>query len=230
MVQGQFCFITDEYFAIHDKDRKLMRNKESIDGKEHGRPCFYAFPDRKNPLILWCVPISSQIDKYAAICDHKLKRQRDRGVKSPKCNTIRFGEIMGVKKAFLIQNMFPVTMRHVGDIYVYRQTQEAVRIPRNLERDIITHSEEVLRLVRSGHRNLVFSDVTKIYADLVVELARHDRLQPHPPAPTQKDAISCEKPSMKVQLQEAKRLADEYNANRNDSPRRNGGYRDRERG
>jgi hypothetical protein len=65
MEQGQFCFITDDYFFIYDKERKLMRNKEMIGGKEHGRPCFYAFPDKKNPLILWCIPISSQIPLLA---------------------------------------------------------------------------------------------------------------------------------------------------------------------
>jgi len=79
MEQGQFCFITDDYYIIYDKERKLMRNKEMVDGKEHGRPCFYAFPDKKNPLILWCVPISSQTDKYMRIYNHKLEKQRKKG-------------------------------------------------------------------------------------------------------------------------------------------------------
>ena len=170
MEQGQFCFITDDYFTVHDKEHKLMRNKETVDGKEHGRPCFYAFPDRKNPLILWCVPVSSQVDKYTRIYDHKLEKQRDRGVRTPKCNTIRFGEVMGAKKAFLIQNMFPVIHKYIGEIYINRLTQEAVRIPRNIERDIISHSDEVLRLVRSGHKTLVFSDILKTYNDLSTEL------------------------------------------------------------
>jgi hypothetical protein len=209
MEQGQFCFITDEYFAIHDKDRKLMRNKESINNREHSRPCFFAFPDKKNPLILWCVPISSQIDKYTSIYNHKLKRQQERGIISPKCNTIRFGEIMGARKAFLIQNMFPVIIKYVGEIYINRQTQEAVRIPRNTERDIVSHAETVLRLVWSGYRSIVFSDITKTYIDLVAELA-------HLPART--DATPMVKIPLKIQLQEAERLADEHNANHCDKP------------
>ena len=72
MIQGQFYFITDDFFAIHDKERKLMRNKEILDTKAHDRPCFYAFADKKNPMIFWCVPISSQIDKYMGIYEHKL--------------------------------------------------------------------------------------------------------------------------------------------------------------
>jgi len=170
MEQGQFCFIMDEYYIIYDKERKLMRNKEMVDGKEHGRPCFYAFPDKKNPLILWCVPISSQVDKYTRIYNHKLDKQWERGIHTPKCNTIRFGEVMGVKKAFLIQNMFPVTAKYISEIYINRMTQEAVRIPQNTENDIIVHATDVLKLVRSGNAHLVFSDIIGAYNDLTVEL------------------------------------------------------------
>ena len=170
MEQGQFCFITDDYFTVHDKECKLMRNKETIDGKEHGRPCFYAFADRKNPLIFWCVPISSQIDKYMRIYNHKLARQKDRGVRMPTCSTIRFGEVMGSKKAFLIQNMFPIIEKYISDIYINQLTQETVRIPGNMERDIISNADKVLRLVRSGNANLVFSDIVKTYTDLNCEL------------------------------------------------------------
>jgi len=172
MEQGQFCFVTDEYFSTHDKGHKLMRNKETIDGEEHGRPCFYAFSDRKNPLILWCVPISSQIDKYVRIYNHKLARQIDKGIRTPKCNTIRFGEVMGSNKAFLIQNMFPITEKYISDIYINQHTQEAVRIPGNKEHEIISNADEVLRLVRSGIVNLVFSDIIKTYNDLNCELER----------------------------------------------------------
>ena len=170
MIQGQFCFITDEFFAIYDNGHKLMRNKETIDGVEHNRPCFFAFEDKKNPLILWCVPISSQVDKYLKIYDHKLARQKERGIITPKCNTIRFGEVMGAKKAFLIQNMFPVTRKYINEIYINQLTQQAVRIPKNLEQEIITNSEGVYRLVQSGNKNLVFSDIIRMYKDLSAEL------------------------------------------------------------
>jgi hypothetical protein len=68
----------------------------------------YAFNDTKNPVIFWCIPISSQIDKYSRIYKHKLAKQINGGARTPKCDTICFGEVMGAKKAFLIQNMFPV--------------------------------------------------------------------------------------------------------------------------
>lgn len=170
METGQFCFIWDEYYLLYDKERKLMRNKESIDNKEYGRPCFYAFADKKNPFILWCVPISSQVEKYTAIYERKLARQREKGVKMPKCNTIRFGRVMGAKKAFLIQNMFPVIEKYISETYINRLTQKAVRIPRNTEDDIRLNADAVLRLVRSGNKNLVFSDILKSYNDLCAEV------------------------------------------------------------
>jgi len=172
METGQFCFIKDEYFALYDKERNLMRNRETVDGKEHGRPCFYAFADKKNPLILWCIPISSQVDKYTNIYNRKLEKQREKGIKTPKCNTIRFGEVMGYKKAFLIQNMFPVTKKYISEIYINRLTQQAVRIPKNTENDIMLHANEIFRLVKSGNKNLVFSDIIKTYNDLNMELEK----------------------------------------------------------
>ena len=110
------------------------------------------------------------MDKYIQITNHKLEKQRNRGIREPKCNTIRFGEVMGAKKAFLIQNMFPITEKYISDIYINRLTHEAVRIPINIESDIVIHANVVLRLVKSGNKNLVFSDIYKTYNDLIAEL------------------------------------------------------------
>ena len=147
-----------------------MRNKENMDGKAHNRHCFYAFKDKKIPDILWCVPISSQIKKYQAIYDRKISNQIAKGIINPKCDTIRFGKVMGAKKAFLIQNMFPITENYLGELYINRLTCEAVRIPKNIERDIIKHANLVLRLVRSGNKNLVFSDILATYGNLAKEI------------------------------------------------------------
>ena len=137
MEQGQFYFITDDYFIKYDVDQKLMRNVEIINGKRHGRPCFYAFSDKVNSDIFWCVPISSQLEKFTQIYDNKILKQREKGINTPRCNTIRFGEVMGAKKAFLIQNMFPVIEKYIDEVYINNLTQTAVRIAKNIEQDII---------------------------------------------------------------------------------------------
>ena len=84
MKQGWFCFIQDRFYEQYDTEHKLMRNKETIDNKVHARPCFYAFEDVKNPTILWCVPVSSKIDKYIKIQENKLARQKEHGITHPK--------------------------------------------------------------------------------------------------------------------------------------------------
>jgi hypothetical protein len=170
MIQGEFYFIEDGFFATHDPDGMITSNKPAIKGQSHDRPCFYAFPDNKNPLIYWCVPISSKIDKYHKIYDHKIDKQQRRGVKAPKCLTIRFGDVMGMERAFLIQNMFPVTQKYITSTYINKNSKQAVRISMDTERDVITSAKTVLRLVRSGAKHHVFVDIVKIYDALANEL------------------------------------------------------------
>lgn len=120
MKQGSFFFITDDFFVRHDSNGRLMKNKEGV----HNRPCFYAFPDKAEPNIYWCIPISSQIEKYEKVAENKIAKQREKGYKTPKCNTIRFGEVLGQKRAFLIQNMFPVTPKYISALQNYRQSSK----------------------------------------------------------------------------------------------------------
>jgi hypothetical protein len=143
-----------------------MGNKEGT----HARPCFYAFSDKKNPDIFWCVPISSRIEKFEGIVQNKLNRQAARGVKNPKCNTIRFGEVMGHKRAFLIQNMFPITAGYITAVYMDKNTDNPVTVDPKTEKDIQTNAGNVLKLVIRGYGNLVFSDILKIRSDLISEL------------------------------------------------------------
>jgi len=172
MEQGQFYFISDGFYELHDKDHNLMRNKEAIDGAEHSRPCFFAFQDSKSPRVFWCVPISSKISKYKAICDRKLANQREKGIANPRCNTICFGDVMGMPRAFLIQNMFPIIEKYVISVYIDRNTQTPVTIKPEIERLVIKNAKDILRLVNRGYNNLVFSDIITTYNDLITELGK----------------------------------------------------------
>lgn len=139
MTQGHFYFISDEFYKKHDPNNQLMKNKEGI----HDRPCFYAFPDTKNINILWCVPISSQIEKFEKIVKNKLDKQAARGIKIPKCNTIRFGNVMGQKRAFLIQNMFPITANYITATYIDRNTKNPVTVDPKTEKDILVNAKDI---------------------------------------------------------------------------------------
>ena len=100
MKKGHFYYINDQYF-LDFPDSKLMNNKENINEQANDRPCFYAFEDFKTGLY-WMIPISSQIEKYYRYYNNKMKKYK-------RCDTIAFWQVLGHEKAFLIQNMCPIT-------------------------------------------------------------------------------------------------------------------------
>ena len=212
MKQGHFLFIKDEFFSKHDPSRSLMKNSE--DGAS--RPCFYAIQDRNEPDIFWCVPISSKVEKYEKVVQHKISVQKEKGIKSPKCNTIRFGEVLGRKRAFLIQNMFPVTAKYVSSIYLHENSHIPVAVYWQTEKDIIVNATNILRLVFRGHQNLVFSDIQKTYANLIAELhPDQQRDDKSPPASTLSPTTQSQ--SIKDRLTTAQEEANRRNEARQDT-------------
>jgi hypothetical protein len=161
LIDNHFYFISDSYFKDFP-DKNLMQNKEVVNGRPHGRPCFFSFPDKKNPQILWCVPISSRVEKYQTIADNKIRRYHS-------CNTIRFGDVMGQKRAFLIQNMFPITERYIASPYIDPNTKNEVTIDPETAKDIMTNARDVLKLQNRGIP-LIFPDVQKIEKVLIQQL------------------------------------------------------------
>lgn len=166
MQSGFFYFIKDDFFSKYDNEKRLLGNKEGL----HHRPCFLSFSDKFNPDILWCVPISSQVEKYRKIVQHKLEQQALKGIAHPKCNTIRFGSVLGQPRAFLIQNMFPVTAKYVDHVYLDRNTQKPVTISVNTQKDIIRNAKDILKLVQHGFDKLVFADILEMQNKLLEEL------------------------------------------------------------
>ena len=176
MNKGQFFFVLDDFYLKYDNERKLMRNKETVEGVLHNRPCFFAFNDNKNSDVFWCVPISSKTDKYQSIYDNKIKKQQMRGIAHPKCNTIRFGYVLGRKRAFLIQNMFPISEKYVEAIYLDSNTGNPVTIPLQTEKDIVKNACDIRDLVFHGNKGLVFADIISMYEKLCEEI-KQDSLQ-----------------------------------------------------
>lgn len=147
--QNCFYFIKDKYFTDFT-DPYLLTNKQ-----EGNRPCFYSFLDKKTNLY-WFIPISSQVPKYQAIYNYKI-------AKYGKCDTILFENVLGKRRAFLIQNMFPATKEYVDK--VYENNSVPVNIPNNFKEELEKKSKRVLGKVRRGIK-LIFPDVLSIEKQL----------------------------------------------------------------
>ena len=159
MQKAQFYFLSDRYYQDFP-DEKLMKNKDMINGIPHNRPCFYAFPDSKNPQIYWIIPISSKYEKFQRIARKKAEKY---GV----CSTIRFGTVLGRQTAFLIQNMCPATDRYLT-AYIDRNGLP-IQIDNRLRTDIEKNARHVLALSKRGI-NLIFPDIFTIYQSLEKQL------------------------------------------------------------
>lgn len=133
-----------------------MKNKEYVDGQLHERPCFYALYDDKTKLY-WMIPFSSKTAKFENIYNNKIR-------KYGYCDTIEFGYVLGHKKAFLIQNMCPVTPEYINNEYFNNNVP--VNIDGATERRLISKARKVLALQRQGE-NLIFPDVLKIEEELI---------------------------------------------------------------
>ncbi len=157
MNSGHFYYIEDKYFEDFP-DSMLMKNKEQFDGQAHDRPCFYAFEDSDTGLF-WMIPFSSQITKYRQYYNKKVQKYN-------RCDTIAFGKVLGREKAFLIQNMCPVTQKYIKNEYLDSVTNIPVRIDGVFEKELLEKAKKVLAFQRRGIR-LIFPDVLSIEEQLL---------------------------------------------------------------
>ncbi|MCI8631651.1 MAG: hypothetical protein HFG67_05170 [Firmicutes bacterium] len=79
---------------------------------------------------------------------------------------------MGYKRAFLIQNIFPISEKYILNIYIDKNTKNPVSISLTLEKEIYKNAKKVLKLAAYGHKNLVFSDIMRIKTELIAELTQ----------------------------------------------------------
>lgn len=159
MPQAQLYFLSDQYYQDFPDD-KLMQNKDIINGTLHSRPCFFAFEDSRIADIYWIIPISSRYEKFKRIEQDKIR-------KYGRCNTIRFGTVLGRNTAFLIQNMCPATEKYLT-AYVDKNNC-FVRIDGRVAADVEKNARNVLAMARRGAK-IIFPDVFKIYCGLEQQL------------------------------------------------------------
>ena len=164
IVDGNFYFIEDKYFEdVKDLNfnNKLMSNKETINGQVHDRPCFYSIVDKYSG-IYWLIPISSKIDKFQDIYNDKVKKRNGKDI-----DTIVFGYVLGKRKAFLIQNMFPILSIYIKNEYIDNATKKPVFINDKLKKILNQKAKKVLSLQRNGHK-LIFPNVLEIEKRLLL--------------------------------------------------------------
>ncbi len=133
---GKFYFIKDEFFDVF-KDYGLMLDKEN--GKK--RPCYFCFRDKYNKEIIWFVPISTKYEKYQKIYKYKKQKQH-------RVYNFVFGEVVGKKSVFLIQNIFPTTEEYILEKYVTENKD--VEIALNVKNKIIAYSRQVIMKAEQG--------------------------------------------------------------------------------
>ena len=121
--------------------------------KENGnkRPCYFCFKDRKNKEIIWFVPLST---KYEKLYESKEAKSRNR----PVYNFI-FGNVLGKKAVFLIQNIFPTTKKYIENKYVNSNID--VEIPTRVRDNVIITSIRVVELAERGI-NIQFYDIIEM--------------------------------------------------------------------
>ena len=146
---GKFYFIKDEFFDIF-KDYGLMVNKEN----GNKRPCYFCFKDRQNSEIIWFVPISTKYDKYKKLYDIKKIKSGKRPV-----YIFVFGNVLGKKAVFLIQNIFPTTLEYIEKKYT--NSNRDVEIPEVVKAEIITKSLRVVDLAKGGVK-IPFYDIIEM--------------------------------------------------------------------
>lgn len=164
MQVGKFYFVKDEFYSRF-KNCGLLENKEIVDGKEHGRPCCYLFKFQKSDeKIYWMIPISSQVSKYEAIYQKSIQKYR-------LCDNISFGYVLGEKRAFLPQNLFPITEEYIDGIYIDKNTSMPITVQGDLMAELNKKARKKIRYNQQGKR-FGMSNVMKIYNELLKDMEK----------------------------------------------------------
>ena len=154
MQSGNFYFVKDEFYEKFP-NCGLMANGVSDEEGKHGRPCFYAKQIEK---FFWLIPISSRVEKYQKIYEEKIS-------KYPNYDGIKFGYVNGKKRAFLIQNIFPITENFVDNVYMLNGGTIPATVNKKFAEVLKKAAEKVIRL-NSRSVKISMTDINKILKGL----------------------------------------------------------------
>ena len=165
MTKGHFYFIKDEFYDALP-NCGLMINKASDVELKGGRPCHYCLEVGE---YYWMIPISSQVTKYQKLYDHKTR-------KYGKCDTIVFGYVNGEKRAFLVQNCFPVTQKYIDCEYTIQNGTVPVTISQKLSDELDKIMQKVVKMYNKGI-TLPLTDISKITNFLHKDILKDMRIR-----------------------------------------------------
>ncbi len=139
MQERCFYVITDQFY-IDFPDPYLKENKA-----EH-RPHYFALKDSATSLI-WMIPMSSRAEKYERIIQDRLQ-------KGKPCDTLHVCTLdNGIKNAFLIQDMFPVTEAYIAHEYTINGNPLIL----TSEKEAAIVHQKALRTINMIHRGIKFT-------------------------------------------------------------------------
>lgn len=141
---GYLYHIKAEFFDIMNDDN-LMQNHE----KGKTRPTYFTIKDKD---ILWFVPISSRIEKYKKIINHKIK-------KFGFCNSILVEKIFDKDAAILLQNTFPTLEKYID--HVHTIDGKPAKVPEKLKRKIYNNFKKLMKLHNRGIK-VFFADIDSL--------------------------------------------------------------------
>ena len=156
MDAGNFYYLIDEYYEKFE-GCNLIGNKETDENGKHGRPCYYCF---KQNGYYWMIPISSKVIKYKKLYEQKMARYQG------NFDGIRFGYVNGQERAFLIQNMCPVTDKYIGEEYCIEKGTRSVVIADSVRKELNGIARKVIRLYMDRGIKIVLTDFDTILKGL----------------------------------------------------------------
>jgi len=149
---GKLYHIKDEFFEIMN-DANLMKNHE----RGRKRPTYLAIKENN---ILWFIPLSTQVNKYKKIVEHKYK-------KYGSCSGIIINKIADRNVAILIQNAFPTLEKYIDHEHIVKG--KIITSPSALTAEILGNFRKMLMFKERGN-NLFFTDIDGIKEKLEHEL------------------------------------------------------------
>ena len=135
MVERGFYIIKDNFFKDVN-DPYLKGNKES------NRPHYYCFKE-ENTGLFWMIPLSSKIEKYKKIMDTKIKAGKP-------CDILHIMKLdNGKESVFLIQDMFPVTIKYIERKYTIKENHLLVTSEHSAF-EIEKKAKKVMNMLKNG--------------------------------------------------------------------------------